>query len=233
MGTIGRAGAFSMNEAKHMSTGDGGFITTNDDEVARVARLYIDKTYARGEVRRGEEALLFAANNFRPNCLTATVALAQLEKLDQSIARREQIVQRYYRELKELPFLYLPRIQKGAECAWWPLPVLYRGDSPSRDEIVAALVAEGLLVNSGLSPNQGSLHTQLIKDRKYYPYSDHVPHFLKQMEYDEWSCPTADEVRRTVIRLPVDHRYTDQDIGETIAGVRKVWSFYFAETMVS
>ena len=48
VGSMGRAGAFSMNESKHMSTGDGGFITTSDDAVARLARLYIDKTYSRG-----------------------------------------------------------------------------------------------------------------------------------------------------------------------------------------
>ncbi len=233
VGTMGRAGIFSMNEAKHMSTGDGGFITTDDDELAKVARLYIDKTYARGEVRRGDEALLFASNNFRPNCLTAAVALAQLEKLDQNISRRDEIVQRYYGELNDLPYLYFPKIEEGAECAWWPLPVLYQSESPSRDEIVAALLAEGLEVNTGLSPNQGSLHTLVIKNKKFYPYSDHVPHFLKHVEYDEWSCPAADEVRRTVIRLPVDYRYTDQDITETIEGIRKVWSFYFAENIVS
>jgi dTDP-4-amino-4,6-dideoxygalactose transaminase len=142
-------------------------------------------------------------------------------------------VQRYYRELNDLPFLYLPKIPASAECAWWPLPVFYQGDSPSRDDIVAALLAEGLEVGKGLSPNKGNLHTQVIKNKKYYPYSDHVPHFLKNVDYDEWSCPAADEILRTIIRLPVDNRYTDQDITETIAGIRKVWSFYFAEDMVS
>ena len=227
VGSIGRAGVFSMNESKHMSTGDGGFVTTNDDAVARIARLYIDKTYARGEVRRGDEALLFAANNFRPNTMTAAVALAQLERLDENVARRDEIVQRYYRELGDLPHLAMPKAPDGAECAWWPLPVLYQSESPPREEIVAALVAEGLPVNTGLSPNQGNLHTKVIKAKRFYPYSDRLPHFLKDTKYDEWSCPTSDGIRRSVIRLPVDFRYTDQDIAETIAGIRKVWSHYF------
>ena len=158
-----------MNESKHMSTGDGGFLTTNDDAFARIARLYIDKTYARGEVRRGDEALLFAANNFRPNGLTAAVALAQLERLDQNVARRNEIVQRYYGELSDLPYLSMPNTLDGAECVWWPLPVLYQSESPPRDEIVAALVAEGLAVNTGLSPNQGNLHTMVIKEKRFYP----------------------------------------------------------------
>ena len=43
--------------------------------------------------------------------------------------------------------------------------------------------------------------------------------------YDPDSCPNVDTLQRTVIRLPVDQRYTDEDIEQTIAGVRKVWDY--------
>jgi dTDP-4-amino-4,6-dideoxygalactose transaminase len=227
VGTLGRIGAFSMNESKHMSCGDGGFMLTDDDETARVARLYIDKTYARGEVRRGEEVLLFAANNSRPNCLSAAVALAQLERLDENLARRDAIVSQYYRGLEGLPHLHLPRIHSKAACAWWPLPVLYTGDRPGRDDILAALQAEGLSISSALSPAKGNLHTQVIKRRRFYPYSDHLPHFLENVTYDENACPQADRIIAQVMRLPVDHRYTDEDIKQTVAGIRKVWKHFF------
>ena len=229
VGTMGRAGAFSMNESKHMSTGDGGFITTSDDAVARLARLYIDKTYSRGETRRGDEVLLFAAINARPNCLTGAVALAQLERLQENLAARDRIVQRYLVELAGLHHLRLPQIHPDAECAWWPLPVLYTGNEPTRDEIAAALHAEGLAANSALSPTPGNLHQAVVKDKKYFADRDAIPHFLKDVEYDEWSCPVADEIARQVIRLPVDFRFTDQDIDETIAGIHKVWRHYFGE----
>jgi dTDP-4-amino-4,6-dideoxygalactose transaminase len=60
-----------------------------------------------------------------------------------------------------------------------------------------------------------------------------VPHFLENVQFDEWSCPVADEVGRQVMRLPVDHRFTDDDITETIAGIRKVWAHYFQTSAVS
>jgi dTDP-4-amino-4,6-dideoxygalactose transaminase len=224
---MGQAGAFSMNESKPMSTGDGGFITTSDDAVARLARLYIDKTYSRGETRRGDEVLLFAAINARPNCLTGAVALAQLERLQENLAARDRIVQRYLAEFVGLQHLRLPQIHPDAECAWWPLPVLYTGNDPTRDEIAAALHAEGLASNSALSPTPGNLHQAVVKDRKYFADRDAIPHFLKDVEYDEWSCPVADEIARQVIRLPVDFRFTDQDVDETIAGIHKVWGHYF------
>ena len=69
----------------------------------------------------------------------------------------------------------------------------------------------------------------MVKDRKYFADRDAIPHFLKDVEYDEWSCPVADEIASQVIRLPVDFRFTDQDIDETIAGIHKVWRHYFGE----
>ena len=53
------------------------------------------------------------------------------------------------------------------------------------------------------------------------------PHFLTDVEYDEWSCPVADEIIRQVMRLPIDFRFTEQNVDETIAGIRKVWQHYF------
>jgi len=176
--------------------------------------------------------VIFAALNARPNCLTGAVALAQLERLDENLARRDEIVQRYFKELAGLPHLRLPNIHKDATCAWWPLPVLYTGEKPTRDELAEALQAEGVGLTTALSPGRGNLHTPVIKDRHYYGRTDKVPHFLESVRYDEWSCPVADEVGRQVLRLPVDQRYTDDDVSDTIAGIRKVWSHYFETSTV-
>ena len=224
VGTMGRIGAFSMNESKHMSTGDGGFILTDDDETAHVARLLIDKAYVRGPTERGEEMMAFAAINNRPNCQSAAIALAQLERLDENIARRTQIADRYYAELADLRDLRFPRIPEHSKPAWWPVPVLYTGQQPSRDELLKVLRAEGLEVNGALSPARGNLHTPVIRNRRFYPYSDHLPHFLEGVEFDEWACPVADRIFPQILRLPMDHRFTDLDVDETIAGIRKVWA---------
>jgi dTDP-4-amino-4,6-dideoxygalactose transaminase len=83
LGTIGDAGGFSMNESKQMSSGDGGFITTNDDDTAHIARLFRDKTYVRDrKINRGEQPISFFAPNYRPTGLQAAVGIAQLHKLE-------------------------------------------------------------------------------------------------------------------------------------------------------
>lgn len=229
LGTIGHAAGFSMNESKQISTGDGGIVTTNDHAVAETARYFRDKTYIRdGSVGRGEQPILFFAMNYRPTQLQAAVALVGLKKLPALVERRAAMVARYYRELADLPHLDLPRIADGGEPSYWPLPSRYTGESPDRDTVAAALAAEGVPVSTGMSPANNLLRTTLVKNKQYYPFETEPPPFWKDTIYDPDSCPNVDHLQETVMRLPVDQRYTDQDITETIGAVRKVWAHYFA-----
>ncbi|MBM4083713.1 MAG: DegT/DnrJ/EryC1/StrS family aminotransferase, partial [Planctomycetes bacterium] len=173
LGAIGHAAGFSMNESKQMTTGDGGFVATNDDATARIANLFRDKTYIRdGSVGRGGQPIPFFGLNYRPTCLQAAVGIAQLQKLNRVVSRRDEIVQRYYRELTGLRHLELPRIVDGGRPSWWPLPARYIGTAPTRDEIVSALTAEGIPISTGMSPANNILRTELFARKKYYPLSD-------------------------------------------------------------
>jgi len=228
LGSIGDAAGFSMNESKQMSTGDGGFVTTDDDNTARLADLFRDKTYIRdGSVQRGGQPIPFFALNYRPSCLQAAVGIAQLRRLSDLVARRDQIARRYYGELANLPHLEFPRIVEGGQPSWWPLASRYTGSTPSRDDLAEALRAEGVPINTGLSAVSNILRTELIAKKKYYPLTDEVPSFWRDTAYDPDSCPNVDILQDTCLRLPVDQRYTDEDIDQTIAAVRKVWEYYF------
>ncbi len=221
-----------MNESKQMSTGDGGFVTTHDDRTGKLAGLFRDKTYIRdGSVGRGEQPIPFFALNYRPTCLQAAVAMAQLRKLAGVVPRRDEIVKRYYRELSDLQNLDFPQIVDGGEPSWWPLATRYTGAEPTRDELTAALQAEGIPISTGMSPSNNILRTELIRKKKYYPLTDEVPNFWRDTVYDPDSCPNVDELQRTVMRLPVDQRYTDEDIHQTIVAFRKVWKWYFGECL--
>jgi dTDP-4-amino-4,6-dideoxygalactose transaminase len=234
LGTLGDAAGFSMNESKQMSTGDGGFVFTDDDETGGIAALFRDKTYLRGKkIERGKQPILFFAPNYRPTQLQAAVAIAQLAKLPHVVRRRDEIVQCYYDALSDLPYLELPQIVEGGEPSWWPLACRYTGqdgpsqDGPSRDDLAAALRAEGMPISTGMSPANNILRTELVSRKKYYPLTDQVPAFWRDTTYDPEACPNVDILQRTVLRLPVDQRYTDQDIEETIKAVQKVWTHYF------
>ena len=195
LGSIGDAAGFSMNESKQMTTGDGGFVTTGDDDTARIASLFRDKTYIRdGSVGRGGQPIPFFALNYRANGLHAAVGRAQLAKLPALVARRREIAARY------------------------------TGKAPSRDDLVEALHAEGLTISTGMSPANNILRTDMVRTKRYYPLTAEVPTFWRDIDYDPDSCPSVDELQRTVIRLPLDERYVDEDIDATIAGMHKVWA---------
>ena len=224
LGSIGHAAGFSMNESKQMSTGDGGFVVTNDDETAWIANLFRDKTYIRdGSIGRGAQPIPFFALNYRPTCLQAAVGIAQLRKLDFVVPRRDVIARRYYAELSGLDGLDLPKIVDGGQPSWWPLSSRYTGTSPGRDEVAKTLSAEGLNISTGMTPPKNILSTELVRKKKYYPLTDEVPSFWRDTVYEPDSCPNVDVLQDTVMRLPVDHRYTDEDVDQTIAGVKKVW----------
>ena len=228
VGTIGDASGFSMNESKQMSTGDGGFVMTNDDEIGRVAGLYRDKTYLRGgDLTHGMQTVPFFAMNYRPTCLQAAVGIAQLRRLEGLVKRRDAIVRRYYLELNGLSYLELPQLVDTGEASWWPLAARYRGSDPSRDELLEAIKAEGVLAGHCLSAVRNILRTEMIQNRQYYAYEVEPPAFWGDTEYDPDGCPEVDALQDSVIRLPVDQRYSDEDISQTIEAVKKVWSHYF------
>ena len=228
LGTIGHAAGFSMNESKQMSTGDGGFVMTNDPATAEIAGKFRDKAYIRDRpIGRGNQPVPFLGLNYRPTCLQAAVAIAQLEKLERTVFRRNQIAGQYYDGLSDLEHLDLPRIVAGGEPSWWPLPTRYTGEDPPRKDLTAALSAEGVPINTGMSPANNILRTELMRKKKYYPLTDDVPAFWRNTVYDENSCPNVDELQRTVMRLPLDPRHTDHDVAQTIAACHKVWKHYF------
>ena len=226
VGTIGHAAGFSMNESKQISCGDGGYVTTNDDRIGEIAGKFRDKAYNRKTPhRRGDEPVPFFGLNYRPTCLQAAVALCQLRKLPDTVARRAVIVQRYCEELGDLNGLEFPALLDGAEPSWWPLPTRYTGGRASRDEVAAALRAEGVSVDTGMSPANNIMETLLFSKKQYYPLTDLTPAFWRDTVYDPDSCPNVNELQRTVVRLPVDQRYTDEDISQTISAARKVWQY--------
>jgi dTDP-4-amino-4,6-dideoxygalactose transaminase len=82
-------------------------------------------------------------------------------------------------------------------------------------------------LDTGMAAVNNILHTELIQKKKYYPLTDTVPSFWRDTIYDPGACPNVDALTQTCLRLPVDERFTDEDINQTIVAVKKVWRYYF------
>ncbi len=139
-GTIGQIGCFSFNNTKHLNCGEGGMVITNDDAMARRARLFADKAWPRDE---DERYSLFLGQNYRLNELEGAVALVGLRRLDENVAARRMAVDSIYERIAGVPGIQIPDALAGARSSYWILH-LFVDEGIDPGEVSAALEAEGV-----------------------------------------------------------------------------------------
>jgi perosamine synthetase len=116
VGTIGTIGCFSLQQGKHITTGEGGIVVTNDDALARKMFLFINKAWGYGDPSPDHYSL---ALNYRMSELQGAVALAQLDKLEAVVDRRVALARALSRRLVGEPGILLPTPSPLARHTYW------------------------------------------------------------------------------------------------------------------
>ena len=116
VGTMGAIGCFSMQQGKHMTCGEGGFVTTDNDEYARRMFLFINKAWGYGDSNPDH---YFLALNSRLSELQGAVALAQLQKLAPGVEHRIRLADELFSQLEGTPGLKLPQVEGGNRHSYW------------------------------------------------------------------------------------------------------------------
>jgi perosamine synthetase len=116
VGTIGTIGCFSLQQGKHVTSGEGGLVVTNDDQLARRVRLFVDKAWGYGEPNPDH---YFLALNYRMSELQGAVALAQLGKLESAVKQRQEMATRLTSALEHLPGIETPWIHPDNSHVFW------------------------------------------------------------------------------------------------------------------
>ncbi|MFM7428146.1 MAG: DegT/DnrJ/EryC1/StrS family aminotransferase [Elainella sp.] len=104
-GSMGAIGCFSLQQGKHITTGEGGIVTTNDEALARRMFLYINKAFGYGDPKPDH---YFIALNYRMSELQGAVAAAQMAKLPEIVNRRRQTARKLTEQLQGLPGIATP-----------------------------------------------------------------------------------------------------------------------------
>lgn len=222
-GTLGHIGCFSLNEFKHISCGDGGIVITRDELLAERLCLATDKGYHRAP-NVTQRNPTFLANNYRMTELQGAVALAQLEKLDDIVARRRRWCQRLSELLQGLQGILPPSPTAGCEPSWWFYMLRVEPDvlGADADQFAQALQAEGIPASAhyiGQCLYEYPVFTQHSAfERGNHPY--------QRYEYAKGLCPVAEEILRTCVLLPVNESYTDTDLEETAYAIRRLVGWY-------
>lgn len=125
VGTIGDIGCFSLQQGKHITTGEGGLVVTNNAALARHMYLFINKAWGYGDPQPDH---YFLAPNYRMSELHGAVAVAQLEKLADVIARRRAAAEILTRQLAQVAGISTPQVASGAEHTYWKYCLTVDGD---------------------------------------------------------------------------------------------------------
>lgn len=121
VGSFGLVACFSTQQGKHLATGEGGLVVTDDDAVARRARVFVNKGWPYGESDPDHE---FLALNLRTTELASAVANGQLDSLAAAVASRRATVARFLDAVAGAPGVTAPTVAAGDLATWWKVPLL-------------------------------------------------------------------------------------------------------------
>ena len=212
VGSISHMSVFSFHAVKHLTTGEGGMVTTNNSNFAqrlREVRNHGIDSDARTRQAAGHWHYEMATLgfNYRLTDIACALGLSQLPRLSANLARRRAIAARYGKALATVPSLTLPIVAADVTSAWHLYPVRVDA-SIDRAEVFNALRAEGLGVN---------VH--------YIPVHLH-PYYRSRFGYRGGEFPIAETASGRLISLPMFHGMTDEDVDDVIFAVEKVMNYF-------
>lgn len=215
LGSISHMTVFSFHPVKHITTGEGGMITTEDAEFAHRLRMFrnhgIDSDARLREVEgQWYYEMVALGYNYRLTDIGCALGLSQLRRLDANLARRREIAARYTAAFQGMPGVIPPAVRPDVNPAWhlYPIRLDLARLRVGRAEIFRALRAEGLGVN---------VH--------YIPVHMH-PYYREHLGYQGGKYPVAEDAYERLISLPIFHAMSDQDIEDVIGAVDKVLRHY-------
>jgi dTDP-4-amino-4,6-dideoxygalactose transaminase len=126
VGSIGTIGVFSLQQGKHVTCGEGGLITTSDDELAERMSLFINKAWPYGDHTPDHR---FLALNYRLSEIQAAVALGQLGKLASSVERRIANAEALHAALVDIPGVSGPTVRPDTVHSYWRFPMRVQADA--------------------------------------------------------------------------------------------------------
>ena len=187
VGTFG-IGCFSFYATKNLTTGEGGIITTDDDEIAATLRIM------RNQGMRARYEYVMAGHNYRLTDLQAAVVIPQIEQYDEQLRRRRRNAETLIELLSDIQDLVIPRQIEGREHVWHQftlvLPV-----GKDRDAVIADLAARG--VGSGIYYPKPVYDYDTYRDRADVIRSEN---------------PVAEDVAARCLSIPVHPYLTAEEL---------------------
>ena len=215
VGSISHMTVLSFHPVKHITTGEGGMVTTDNPDFANKLRMFRSHGISSDARQRQSAGQWFyemtaLGYNYRLADLNCALGIRQMSKIDANLARRRQVAARYSEAFGAVPGVVPPSVREGANPAWHLYPIRVDLDKLTcdRGEFFRALRAENIGVN---------VH--------YVPVHLH-PYYRDRFQYKGGEFPVAEDAYNRLISLPMFHSMTDKDVQDVITAVTRVAAFY-------
>lgn len=215
VGTLADLNTFSLHPVKHITTGEGGMITTDDSELARRMRVFRNHGITTDHRQREKLGswvyeMVDLGYNYRLTDFQCALGISQLRKLPGWVARRQEIARHYDVAFAQTPYIKPLGVREDVSHAYhlYMIRLNNKQLQSKRADLFAALRAEGIGVN---------VH--------YIPVHLH-PYYQKQFGTKRGDYPIAEAAYEQLLSLPIFPRMSNQDIEEAISAVFKVCEAY-------
>jgi perosamine synthetase len=227
-GTIADVGGYSLNYHKHIHTGEGGILVTNDDQIAE--KLYLIRNHAEVVIKdKGYDNLAnMIGYNFRLGEIECAIGIEQLKKLGQLVRSRQDIAEQLTYGLKDINGLSLPIIKADRTHVYYVYPMQINTDDKKIDKkkICAALNAEGVPLVSRYQ----NIHLLPMYQKKIaygsrgFPWSSEV--CRREIDYSKGICPVAEDLNdnKYIGFSMCAHDLTSEDVRLIVESFHKVWA---------
>jgi perosamine synthetase len=211
VGSLARLNTFSFHPAKHITTAEGGMVTTDDGDLADRMRMFRNHGIStdhreRAQQRESMYEMVDLGFNYRLTDLQCALGLSQLGRLAKAINRRREIAARYDAAFGDIPGIRPLDVRSEVEHSYHLYVVRLVGTklTSCRDEIFAALRAEGIGVVV------------------HYPPVHLHPFYRQRFNIEPGLCPHAELAAREILTLPIFPGMRNNDVEDVIEAVTKV-----------
>ena len=194
VGTFGDAGTFAFYPNKQMTTGEGGMIVTDADDIATYCRS------ARNQGRSDDMRWLVhdrLGYNYRLDEMSAALGLVQIGRIEELLAKRRRVAEEYAQRLAAVPGVETLPSAPGSVRSWFVYVVLLP-EGVDRDTVLAALREEGVGCRDYFTP----IHLQ--------------PFYREKFGYGPGDFPVAEAIAARTLALPFHNNLTDAQIGAVV-----------------
>lgn len=221
VGTLGTIGCFSLQQGKHITTGEGGIVVTDDEALARRMFLLINKAWGYGDAKPDH---YFIALNYRMSELQGAVAWAQLKKLKRVVASRTRTADALTMQVGDIAGLQTPQVNPRAIHTYWKYCVnVDESLIPGGAIALAGQLKERGIMSAPRYIQKPAFRCEVFRDQRTFGNS-RWPFTLARPEavdYDEARFPGSYQALKHILVLPWNEMYTQDHVDYIANAIRE------------